>query len=116
MKFAHQADGAGDGRDLEPHLPKDAILAATELLEFRCRTIPEKVPQDVVALAAIQNKIQLGIGDFASERPEKLTPGLAMRRMTVDENSVHVKDDAEQLCAHEVSPGKTRWDASAPGS
>jgi hypothetical protein len=61
--------------------------------------------QNVAPLAAIENEVQLGLGHVATQRMEKQAPSLAMHRMTVDEDAIHVKDDATQLSeAHECSP------------
>jgi hypothetical protein len=68
-------------------------LRRPKFLEFRIRTISEKMPQDIAALAPIQHEIQFRLGDVASQRVKKLAPGIAMRSMTADEDSIHVKDD-----------------------
>src|SRR6266478_2617792 len=86
-------------------LAEDAILASAEFFEVRFLASSEKMAQDVAAFAAIQNKIQIGLGHFASKRLKKPAPSLAMHGMTVDEDPIHVKDDATQLFeAHELSP------------
>jgi len=112
MKVAHHANRPWNGNYIEPHLAEDAILAPAKLLEFRLGAISQKMAEDVAPLAAIQNEIHLGLGYIAFQRLEKRAPSLAMHRMTVDENAIHVKDDAAQLSkAHEFSPGGI-WDSS----
>src|SRR5271165_3065697 len=117
MKLAHQADCARNGGDFEPHLLEDAILAPAQLFELLIWTIPEKVAQNVGAFTAIENEVQLEVGYIPTERLKKLPPSLAMYRMTVDENSVHVKNDASQLPGshrHEIFPVNI-WEISLPG-
>jgi hypothetical protein len=51
------------------------------------------MPQDIAALAPIENEIQFRLGDVASERLEKQAPGPAMNAVTVDQHAIHIKDD-----------------------
>ncbi len=87
------------------HLPEDAVLVPAKFLEVRIWTISEKMTQDVGSFAAIEDKVQLRLGDVASQRLQEEPPCLAMHRMTVDEDSIHVEDDAAQLSSnHKISP------------
>src|SRR5580700_151057 len=103
MQFTHHADCSRYRSYFEPHLPEYAIFALAEFLELEVRTVPKKVPQDVAALAAIQNEIQFGLRHLASEGLEKQPPSLAVHCMTVDEHTVHIKDDTAQLIHDEVA-------------
>ena len=108
-KRVDQADHTGNWCNFEMHLPEDAILAPAEFLELGIWTISEKMTQDVAALAAIKNEVQLRLRHLASEGLEKQPPGVAMHGVTVDKNAIHVKDDSAQLPgAHEVSPENMR--------
>jgi hypothetical protein len=115
MKLVYKVDRARNGNDAESHSPEDAILAPAEFLEFRSRTISEKMPQDIAALAAIENKIQFRLRDVASQSLEKLTPGITMHIVAVDEDAIHIKDDTAQVAGdHEISPGDMRCVESSP--
>src|SRR5580700_4128587 len=114
MQFAHKTDYTRNRGYAELHLPKDVILAPAEFLEFWIWAVSKKMTQDVAAFAAIENEIQFGLGDRASQGLEKPTPSPAMHCMTVDQDSVHVKNDAAQRSSgHRLSPGNMRC-ASRP--
>ena len=90
----------------QPDFLKNIVLPSTQLLKLRIRAVAEKMSQDIAALAAIQNKIQLRLGHFPSQRLEKLTPRCAMHRMAIHENTIHIENDSAQRPGfHDDSPG-----------
>ena len=108
MKLVYKADHAGNGGNAELHFPENAVLALAEVLEFLVRAVSKKMTQDVTAFAAIENEIQFGLRYMTSQRLKKPAPSLAMNRMTVDEDSVHIEDDAPQMSSiHRILPGNT---------
>jgi hypothetical protein len=94
VQGAHHAHRARYGDNLEPHSAEDAILAPAEFLKLRLRAISQEMAEDILPLAAIENKIHLRFGHVASQGLEKSAPSLAMHGMTVDEDAIHVKNDA----------------------
>jgi hypothetical protein len=78
-------------------LLEDAIFAPAEFFDVRVGTVPEKMAKDVAALAAIEDEIEFRVGDLPAQGVEKLAPGFAMGGVTIDEDAIHVEDNAAEV-------------------
>jgi hypothetical protein len=54
------------------------------------------VPQYVLTFAALQDEIQLMFGDLPAQGTQKLLPRPPVRRMTVDNDAIQVKNNAAE--------------------
>jgi len=58
--------------------------------------LPQEVFQNLRALAALENKIQLFVAGFPPHTFQEYFPSQAMRRMAVDDHSVHIEHNPAQ--------------------
>jgi hypothetical protein len=74
MELVHQANHARNREHRDLNLAENAIFSPAEFFDLFDWTIPQEMTQDIGALSAIENKVQLGVGDIASEYVQKQPP------------------------------------------
>jgi len=96
LQFFQECDHAGHRRNCFRHFFEEFVFSFPKSGQLGFRQFSQEVPQYVLTFAALQDEIQLMFGDLPAQGTQKLLPRPPVRRMTVDNDAIQVKNNAAE--------------------